>query len=82
MTSTTDGTEKKFLSSTEAALYLNIALPTLYSYTSRRIIPFYKSRRRIYFKIEDVDNFILNNRIKSTAEIEQEATRYEALHRK
>lgn len=76
-------TSKSFLTTEEAAAYLGIAMPTLYSYTSRRIIPHYKTRRKIYFKQEDLDQYVINseNRVKSTEEIEQEAIRYEAQKR-
>ena len=76
--------QKSFLTSDEAAEYLGIAKITLYTYTSRRIISHYKKNRKLYFSLEDLENFVLNkdNRIKSTEEIEQEAVHYEALHRK
>jgi len=76
--------KKTFLTTEEAAAYLGIAMTTLYSYTSRRYIPHYKTRRKIYFKIEDLQNYVLNsaNRVQSNEEIEQEAIRYEAQHRK
>lgn len=80
----TTPTPKSFFTTKEAAFYLGIALPTLYSYTSRRIIPHYKTRRKIYFKVEDLDNYVMNsdNRIKSDEEISQEAIRYETQRRK
>lgn len=67
--------QKSFISLDEASVYLGIKKSTLYSYTHNRIIPFYKPRRKIYFKIEDLDNFVLNetNHCKSTTEIEAEA---------
>jgi excisionase family DNA binding protein len=75
---------KPFLNAVDAAEYLGIALITLYSYSSKRVIPHYKARRKIYFKLEDLENFVLNNdnRVKSNEEIEREAIHYEALHRK
>jgi len=75
--------QKPFLTSEEASQYLNIALITLYTYTSKRAIPFYKARRKLYFKREDLDNYILNNdnRVKSADEIQREARRYEAAKR-
>lgn len=77
-------TPKSFLTAEEAAKYLGVALITLYTYSSKRIIPHYKTRRKIYFKLEDLYNYVMNseNRIKSNEEIEKEAVRYEAIHRK
>ena len=60
--------KKPFLSIDEASQYLGISKNTLYSYTSKGILPFYKmQRRKIYFRIEDIDEFVLNekNRMKS-----------------
>ncbi len=68
--------EKPFLTLLEAAKYLGISKNTLYGYTSKQIIPFYKLQgRRLYFKIEDLDNFVLNskNRHSSQKEIEEKA---------
>lgn len=70
---------KTFLTAEEAADYLGIAKITLYTYTSKRVIPYYKSRRKIYIKLVDLDEFILNenNRVKSTRELQQEAKGYD-----
>ena len=68
---------RSFLPLEKACEYLSLSKATLYSYTHKRVIPFYKPRgRKVYFKIEDLDNFILNetNRCKSVAEIQEEAT--------
>ena len=72
-------TPRQFLTAEEAAAYLGIAKITLYTYTSKRIIPYYKSRRKIYIKLADLDDFILRdqNRVKSVEEIEREAEHYE-----
>jgi len=70
---------KTFMTAEEAAEYLGIAKITLYTYTCKRIIPYYKSRRKIYIKLVDLDEFILGegNRVKSLREIEKEAEDYE-----
>lgn len=68
--------ERPFMSLQDASFYLGLSKATLYSYTHNRIIPFYKLRgRKVYFRIEDLDNFVLNetNHCKSTTEIEAEA---------
>lgn len=68
--------ESPFLSLQEASRYLKLQPSTLYSYTHKRVIPFYKLRgRKIYFKKEDLDNFILSetNLVKSKQQIETEA---------
>ena len=65
-----------FLSLKETCEYLKLKPATLYSYTHNKVLPYYKLRgRKIYFKKEDLDNFILNdtNLVKSKQQIEQEA---------
>jgi len=68
--------EKPFLSFEQAAEYLGISKATLYGYTHQNVLPFYKVQgRRVYFKVDDLNDFILNdkNRRKSAKEIEQAA---------
>ena len=65
--------ERPFLSIDEAAEYLGISKNTLYGYTHRNVIRFYKLLgRRVYFKVDDLNDFILNekNQCESTKEIE------------
>jgi len=64
---------KPFLSIYEAALYTKLPKSTLYFYTAKNRIPHYKlNGRRLYFKIEDLDRFILNpdNKIGKTEQSE------------
>ena len=66
-----------FLNVDQATSYLGLSKQPLYHYTSTGQIPFYKlNDRRIYFEIQDLNNFVLNrkNKNKSNAEIEAEAT--------
>jgi excisionase family DNA binding protein len=70
--------ESPFFSLSSAADYLHLKKSTLYSYTHKRVIPFYKLRgRKIYFRKEDLDNFITgendSNLVKSQKQIESEA---------
>lgn len=57
----------------EAAKYLNVSDSFLYKATYRNLIPFYQpGGKKIYFKIEDLDNYIFRNRVKSKKELEDE----------
>ncbi|MDP8202389.1 MAG: helix-turn-helix domain-containing protein [Candidatus Tenebribacter burtonii] len=67
---------KPFLNVVETSEYLGLKRSTIYSYTSKKGIPFYKIRRVILFKVTELDEFIEKHRIKSSAEIEQEALRH------
>jgi len=65
-----------FMTMDEACKYLGLSKATLYGYTHKKLIPYYKiQNRKIYFKIEDLNNFVMNvhNKCKSQFEIKQEA---------
>jgi excisionase family DNA binding protein len=64
--------EKPFLNLNEASDYLGLSKHSIYSYTSRGVIPHYKTGRKIYFSIEELNKWILNkeNKIRSMDEIE------------
>ena len=63
--------EKPFLNINEASEYLSIPKNTLYQYTSNNQIPYYKQGKKVFFSIEELDNFILNksNRFMSKKEM-------------
>ena len=55
---------------------LQLSKATIYSYTSKGILPFLKLRnRKLYFKRDDIINFVMNdkNYHKSKQQIEAEA---------
>ena len=64
---------KPFISITEASEYLSLSKPTLYQYTSKHLIPFYKINRKILFKVSELNEYIENHRVSSVAEIESAA---------
>ncbi len=51
---------QKPLSAKEAADYLGLALPTLYSKVSRGELPHYKPAKKLYFYKEQLDEYIQN----------------------
>ena len=68
--------KKPFLNIDEASTYLKISKNTLYGYTSRKIIPYFKMQgRRLYFCIDDLDKFVLDpkNRVSSAGEVDEKA---------
>ena len=67
---------KKFLSINEASIYTSLSKPFLYKLTSKNEIPFYKVGSRVLFLIEELDSFILDNRVTSTTELEERVIEY------
>lgn len=69
--------EKDILNFDEAAKYLGISKSMLYKMTAKRTICFYKPSGKLnYFKKEDLDNWLLSNRIAPQSEIEETAQAY------
>ena len=68
---------KEVLTSAEAAKYIGLSLSTLYKLTMRKTIPHYKPNGKIcYFKREDLDNWMLSNRVATDREISEKAQSY------
>lgn len=67
---------EQFLTIQEAAQFLNLSVPTIYSKVSKRDIPVMKRGKRLYFSNTDLMEYIKKGRKKSYAEIEQEADSY------
>ena len=63
--------KKPFISLEETTGYLNVTKNTIYGWTHNNRLPFYKAGRRIYFSIEELNNWVLSkdNKIRSRDEI-------------
>jgi len=57
----------------EAANLLRIAVPTMYSYVSRREIPFIKKRQRLYFDRKQLQEWLRSGQQRTSAEIKADA---------
>lgn len=69
--------KKDVLSLREACIYLEISPSHLYKLTSEMVIPFYKPNgKKLYFKLDDLNNWLLKNRVESREEINQKALEY------
>lgn len=71
----TDQTEK-LLTIQEAAEFLSLTVPTMYSKVSKNELPFMKRSKRLYFSSIELMEYLKKGRSKSNAEIEQEAETY------
>ena len=61
----------------EACQYLGISTSCIYKMTSQRRIPFYRpGGKRLYFKREDLDQWMLSNRVEAESDIERRAYEY------
>ena len=67
--------QKLSLTLKEAANYLSVSESTLYKMTSARTITFYKPNNgKIYFKRVDLNNWMLQNEVKSVTQREEDIT--------
>jgi len=74
---------KKALTLEEVAAYTGISKSYLYKLTSTGGIPFYKPRSKmVYFDRDEIDIWLLKNRVKTKEEIEAEAATYVTLNKK
>lgn len=67
---------EQLLSVQQAAQFLNLTIPTIYSKVSKGELPVMKRSKRLYFSSTDLMEYLKAGRKRSNAEIEQEAERY------
>lgn len=67
---------EKLLTVQEAAQFLNLTVPTIYSKVSKGELPVMKRSKRLYFSSTELLEYIKVGRKKSNAEIEAEAEAY------
>ncbi len=67
---------EQLLTVQEAAQFLNLTVPTIYSKVSKGELPCMKRGKRLYFSSTELMAYIKEGRKKSNAEIEQEAEAY------
>ena len=60
----------------ETARYLKISKPSLYGMTHKRMLPYYKHGKRIYFRKNEIDEWINKGKVKTQEEIEADASNY------
>lgn len=63
----------KPLSIREAADYVNLAVPTLYTLVNKRKIPYTKKGKRLYFSKMELKDWLWQGRKKTNSELEAEA---------
>ena len=69
-------TESKAMNVSEVAKYLNSNIPSIYGLTSRAEIPHYKIAKKLFFKKEEIDEWLNSKKIKTKQDIEKEVEEY------
>lgn len=73
---------EELLTVQEAAEFLHLSVPTIYSKVSKGELPVMKRSKRLYFSRTELLDYLKDGRKKSNAEIEQEANAYLSNNRK
>ncbi len=70
-------TEKspQLLTVEQACEFLNLAKQTLYGFTSKRLIPFLKRGKKLYFKKTELEEWVNIGKHKSLDELQKESNR-------
>lgn len=69
-------TPEQLLTVQEAAKFLNLKVPTIYSKVSKGELPVMKRSKRLYFSSTELMEYLKEGRKKSNTEIEAEAETY------
>jgi excisionase family DNA binding protein len=73
---------EQLLTIQEAAEFLSLTVPTMYSKVSKGELPVMKRSKRLYFSRTELLEYLKQGRKKSNAEIEAEAKAYLSNHKK
>ena len=68
--------EKDLLTVSEAAEFLDLTKPTIYSKVNRGELPYMKKSKRVYFSKKELLAFLKEDKRKSKKELDEEATNY------
>lgn len=61
----------------EVCIYIGISKSHMYKLTSGQLIPYYKPNgKNIYFKRDEIDEWLLQNRVSTLEEIESSSSTY------
>jgi excisionase family DNA binding protein len=68
--------QEQLLTIQEAAIFLNLTVPTIYSKVSKGELPFMKRGKRLHFSSTELMQYIKEGRKKTNSEIQAESETY------
>lgn len=68
--------EDRFLTVQQAAEFLSLSVPTIYSKCSKGELSFFKQGKRLYFSQKGLSEYLKQGRVKSNEELRAEANAY------
>jgi excisionase family DNA binding protein len=75
-------TENKILTLKKLCEYVDMSPSAIYKRTSERSIPHYKLGKKVYFKKEEIEEWITTNKVKTRREIENSAMNFKRKRKK
>ena len=72
----TKDTANDILSVEQAGAFLNLAKQTLYGFTSKNEIPFFKRGKKLYFRKSELEHWLTQGKQKTIIEIQKDAKDY------
>jgi excisionase family DNA binding protein len=60
----------------QAAQYLKLKIATLYEKTSRKLIPHFKKGNKLYFQLQELQQWVRQGKVKTATDIECEAATF------
>jgi len=75
-TSNTSESVNDILSVEQAGKFLNLAKQTLYGFTSKNEIPFFKRGKKLYFRKSELEQWLTQGKQKTVIEIQKDAKDY------
>lgn len=73
---------KTVINLSEAAVFTGYSESHLYNLTSKRGIPHYKKKRKLFFKKTELEDWLLERQVKTDREIESRASTYVSIHKR
>jgi excisionase family DNA binding protein len=72
---------KKVLDLSEAAMFTGYSESHIYNLTSKKAIPHYKKNRKLFFKKDELEDWMLERQVKTDNELDNKATTYVKTHK-
>lgn len=72
---------KNILDLEETAVLTGYSKDHLYRLTSQKQIPHFKKSKKLFFKKQDIEDWMTEDRVLTEAEINQQASTYTAIHK-
>jgi len=71
-----NGVADEILDVRQAASFLKLKVATLYDKTCKRLIPHFKKGKKVYFRMQELEDWLNKGKVKTRSDLETEAANY------